>query len=169
MPFVFCLLVDWYLVKWVEKAVVNGAARVTARAAEKLAGAAEHLGERGQAIRDRATATAETLRGRPAPAEPRTRAGQRLADKTAHATGQALGGIMGWLRIMWADAKAAAEWATRGLGLGRPIDAFTTNLLIVRGRAFEQMNDAAGASRDYHDALVTTEALLDRSLEGNTP
>jgi hypothetical protein len=67
------------------------------------------------------------------------------------------------------NAKGAAEWATRGLGLGRPSDAFTTNLLIVRGRAFEQMNDAAGASRDYHDALVITEALLDRSLEGNTP
>jgi hypothetical protein len=67
------------------------------------------------------------------------------------------------------NAKGAADWATRGLGLERPSDAFTTNLLIVRGRAFEQMNDAAGASRDYHDALLITEALLDRSLEGKTP
>ncbi|HVW26272.1 MAG TPA: hypothetical protein VHC69_12950 [Polyangiaceae bacterium] len=67
------------------------------------------------------------------------------------------------------NAKAAADWATRGLGLGRPIDAFTTNLLIVRGRASEQMNDAVGASRDYHDALVITEALLDQSLEGRAP
>jgi hypothetical protein len=67
------------------------------------------------------------------------------------------------------NAKAAADWATRGLALGRPNDAFTTNLLIVRGRAFEQMNDPAGASRDYHDALVITEALLDRTLEGSSP
>jgi hypothetical protein len=67
------------------------------------------------------------------------------------------------------NAKASADWATRGLGLGRTADAFTTNLLIVRGRAFEQMNDAMGASRDYHDALVITEALLDQSLEGKTP
>jgi len=120
MPFVFCLLVAWYLVNWVEKAAVNGAARVTARAADKLAGTAERLGERGQAIRDRVTATAEKLRGRPAPTEPRTRAGQRISEKTAHATGQAVGGIVGWLRIMWADAKAAAEsaQARRAAGQG---------------------------------------------------
>lgn len=67
------------------------------------------------------------------------------------------------------NAKAAADFATRGLGLGRPMDAFTTNLLIVRGRAFEHLNDAAGASRDYHDALVITEVLLDQSLEGKAP
>jgi hypothetical protein len=119
MPFVFCFLVAWYLVNWVEKAVVNGAARVTGRAADRLAGAADRLGERGQGIRDRATAAGEKLRGRPAPATPRTRAGQRIADKAAHATGRALGGIAGWLRIMWADAKAAAESAQERRAAGQ--------------------------------------------------
>ena len=67
------------------------------------------------------------------------------------------------------NTKAAADWATRGLSLGRPLDVFTTNLLIVRGRAFEHMNDPSAAARDYHEALVMTESLLDRSLEGKSP
>ncbi len=67
------------------------------------------------------------------------------------------------------DVKGAVDSATRGLELGRSNDAFTTNLLIVRGRAHEKLGDAVAASRDYHDALVITEALLDRSLEGNSP
>jgi len=73
---------------------------------------------------------------------------------------------LGEIELSAGNAKAAADWATRGLGLGRPSDAFTTNLLIVRGRALEQMNDAAGATRDYHDAILITEALLDQSLGG---
>jgi hypothetical protein len=64
------------------------------------------------------------------------------------------------------DVKGAAGWAARGLELGRTNDSFTTNLLIVRGRALEKMGDAIGASRDYHDALLITERLLDKSLEG---
>jgi hypothetical protein len=76
---------------------------------------------------------------------------------------------LGHIELATGNAKAAADWATRGLALGRPNDAFTTNLLIVRGRAFEQMNDPVGASRDYHDALVITEVLLDRTLEGRSP
>jgi hypothetical protein len=64
---------------------------------------------------------------------------------------------------------AAVAWATQGLTLGRSNDAFTSNLLIVRGRAFERMNDVNGASRDYHDALLVTEVLLDQSLEGKAP
>lgn len=76
---------------------------------------------------------------------------------------------MAQIELASGNAKASADWASRGLGLGRPSDAFTTNLLIVRGRAFEQMNDAVAASRDYHDALIITEALLDRSLEGKPP
>jgi hypothetical protein len=63
----------------------------------------------------------------------------------------------------------AARAATRGLELGRSKDVFTSNLLIVRGRAFEELGDPRGASRDYHDALLVTEALLDKSLEGTSP
>jgi hypothetical protein len=63
-----------------------------------------------------------------------------------------------------AEPKEAVRWATRGLSLGRGEDVFTANLEIVRGRALERLGDASGASRDYHDALVVTEALLDLSL-----
>ena len=66
-------------------------------------------------------------------------------------------------------AREAAEWATRGLDLGRGKDVFTSNLLIVRGKALEQQGDSRGASRDYHDALLVTEALLDVSLQGGSP
>lgn len=63
----------------------------------------------------------------------------------------------------------AVRWATVGLSLGRGEDVFTANLEIVRGRALERLGDPSGASRDYHDALLVTEALLDRSLgDGKT-
>lgn len=65
-----------------------------------------------------------------------------------------------------AEPKEAVRWATQGLSLGRGEDVFTANLEIVRGRALERLGDANGASRDYHDALVITEALLDLSLGG---
>ncbi len=64
-------------------------------------------------------------------------------------------------------ARDAASWAARGLDLGRARDVFTSNLLIVRGRALEQLGDARSASSDYHDALLVTEALLDLSLGGS--
>ncbi|HEX4337056.1 MAG TPA: hypothetical protein VH062_14155 [Polyangiaceae bacterium] len=67
------------------------------------------------------------------------------------------------------DTKSAVDWASRGLDLGRSNDTFTTNLLIVRGHAFERMGNAVAASRDYHDALVITETLLDKTLQGKTP
>jgi hypothetical protein len=70
------------------------------------------------------------------------------------------------LELGQGQARQAAAWATAGLDLGRGKDVFTTNLLIVRGRAMEQLGDASSASRDYHDALVVTEALLDQSLGG---
>jgi predicted negative regulator of RcsB-dependent stress response len=58
----------------------------------------------------------------------------------------------------------ALRWATTGLELGHGTDVFTANLHIVRGKALEHRADASGASRDYHDALLITEALLDKSL-----
>jgi hypothetical protein len=73
------------------------------------------------------------------------------------------------LELGKARPKDAADWATRGLELGRAKDVFTSNLLIVRGRALEQQGDPRGASRDYHDALLVTEALLDVSLQGGSP
>jgi hypothetical protein len=63
--------------------------------------------------------------------------------------------------------REAAAWATTGITLGRSNDVFTANLLIARGRALERVGDASGASRDYHDALLVTEALLDESLRGS--
>lgn len=60
----------------------------------------------------------------------------------------------------------AVRWATKGLSLGHGKDVFTANLEIVRGHALERLGDANGASRDYHDALVITETLLDLSLGG---
>jgi hypothetical protein len=64
-------------------------------------------------------------------------------------------------------AKEALASATAGLALGRAADPFTVNLLITRGHAFEQLEDTARATADYHDALVVTETLLDRTLEGS--
>jgi hypothetical protein len=63
----------------------------------------------------------------------------------------------------------AQQWANAGLGLGRGNDVFTANLYIARGKALERRGDASGASRDYHDALLITEALLDKSLGKETP
>lgn len=63
----------------------------------------------------------------------------------------------------------AVRWATAGLGLGEANDVFTANLHIARGKALERRGDASGASRDYHDALLITEALLDKSLGGKEP
>jgi len=63
----------------------------------------------------------------------------------------------------------ARRWATAGLELGRGTDVFTANLYIARGKALEKQGDASGASRDYHDALLITEALLDKSLGKGTP
>lgn len=58
----------------------------------------------------------------------------------------------------------ALRWASAGLDLGKGSDVFTANLHIARGKALERRGDASGASRDYHDALLITEVLLDRSL-----
>jgi predicted negative regulator of RcsB-dependent stress response len=58
----------------------------------------------------------------------------------------------------------ALRWATTGLDLGHGTDVFTANLHIARGKALERRGDASGASRDYHDALLITEALLDKAL-----
>jgi hypothetical protein len=46
---------------------------------------------------------------------------------------------------------------------------FTANLYIARGKALERQGDASGASRDYHDALLLTEGLLDKSLGKGNP
>jgi hypothetical protein len=107
MPFIFCLLIAWYLVYRAGGDLATGAARVTAAAADRLASTAEHLGERGEGLRQRATATATKLRDRPAPTTPRTHAGQGLGDDLAGV----LGAVIGWLRLVWVDAAAAAESA----------------------------------------------------------
>jgi hypothetical protein len=63
----------------------------------------------------------------------------------------------------------AERWATAGLEIGRSTDVFTANLYIARGKALEKRGDASGASRDYHDALLITESLLDKSLGKGNP
>jgi tetratricopeptide (TPR) repeat protein len=54
--------------------------------------------------------------------------------------------------------------ATRGLELGRRQDVFTASLLVVRGQALEEQGDPRAASRDYHEALLVNEALLEAHL-----
>jgi hypothetical protein len=114
MPFIFCLLIAWYLVYRAGGDLATGAARVTAAAADRLATTAEHLGERGDGLRRQATATAKKLRDRPAPTTPRTHAGQSLSDDLAGV----VGAVIGWLRLVWVDATAAAESAQARRGTG---------------------------------------------------
>ena len=61
----------------------------------------------------------------------------------------------------------AEIWADRGLALGEASDIFTANLLIARGRARQVQDHATAASRDYHAALIVSEALLEASLGGS--
>jgi hypothetical protein len=70
------------------------------------------------------------------------------------------------LEVEHGTPEGAVRAATDGLALGTGKDVFTANLEIVRGHAYEKLGNAALASRDYHDALLVTEALLDRSLGG---
>jgi len=70
------------------------------------------------------------------------------------------------LALATGSVDAATRAASKGIELGRGTDVFTANLLIVRGRAFEQGKDVASASRDYHDALVITDKLLEERLRG---
>jgi hypothetical protein len=100
-------------------------------------------------------------------AQAKVPAGARTGD--ARAVRQDLLYRLASLELGASRAKEAEAAATQGLELGRSKDVFTSNLLIVRGRALEQLGDPRGASRDYHDALLVTEALLDRSLEGDAP
>jgi hypothetical protein len=100
-------------------------------------------------------------------AEAKVPTGARAGD--ARAVRQDLLYRLAALELGASRAKEAAAAATQGLELGRAKDVFTSNLLIVRGRALEELGDPRGASRDYHDALLVTEALLDKSLEGAAP
>jgi tetratricopeptide (TPR) repeat protein len=72
----------------------------------------------------------------------------------------------GCLELASGRHDAARAQAEQGLALGRVQDVFTANLLILRGRALEAAGDARAAGRDYHDALVINEALLDAALGG---
>jgi hypothetical protein len=72
------------------------------------------------------------------------------------------------LELEQGKAVDAVRWAAEGLDLGTAQDAFTANLQIARGKALERSGDANGATRDYHAALVITEALLEKAL-GKTP
>ena len=62
-------------------------------------------------------------------------------------------------------ARAGAE-AERGLALGRDDDTYTTNLLIVQGRAAGAQGAHASAAEAYAAALAIHERLLQRALEG---
>jgi hypothetical protein len=79
MPFIFCLLVAWYLVFRAGELFTNTATKLTAWAADKVAAGATRLGDRGRTLAERATAAADTLRNRPTPPTARTRAGEEAA------------------------------------------------------------------------------------------
>ncbi len=50
------------------------------------------------------------------------------------------------------------------LGLGDQRDVFSANLYIVRGKAHEARDELVEAAGDYHEALLITDAQLDRAL-----
>ena len=58
----------------------------------------------------------------------------------------------------------AFKWADQGLGLGRGRDLFTANLLVARGQALQRQGEEVPAARDYHQALIINEELLNRTL-----
>ena len=70
-----------------------------------------------------------------------------------------------WFRAaeLWLQRRqpgAARDEAERGLALGKAEDLFTANLLVVRGRARELLQDDRGAVSDYQEALRINEVLL---------
>lgn len=62
-------------------------------------------------------------------------------------------------------ARASAE-SERGLALGQADDTYTTNLLIVQGRAAGVMGKHEAAVAAYASALAIHERLLQQALEG---
>jgi len=62
-------------------------------------------------------------------------------------------------------ARASAE-AARGLALGQADDTYTTNLLIVQGRAAGVLGQHDAAAAAFASALSIHERLLQRALEG---
>ncbi len=65
-----------------------------------------------------------------------------------------------------ASPRNAHETASAGLKLGRASDVFTTNLLIVRGKASEALGDDKQAATDYYDAMVVAEGMLQHEAVG---
>jgi len=58
----------------------------------------------------------------------------------------------------------ALGWAEYGLELGRGQDLFTANLLVARGHANQALGHDKPAARDYHQALLINEDLMNQAL-----
>lgn len=71
---------------------------------------------------------------------------------------------LGEIELLDSQPSRAIEWVELGLALGAANDVFTANLFVVRGRAYEALNDDQNAIGDYYRALEITESLLHRSL-----
>ena len=63
------------------------------------------------------------------------------------------------------DAKKAIAHSNAGLSLGQEPDLFTANLFIIRGAAYEALNEKANAVEDFQAAMRINEALLGKVLQ----
>jgi hypothetical protein len=101
----------------------------------------------------------EDARARPVPSDVRPEDRRQLL--------QDLQFRLGSLALAANDPARTAVEAQRGLELGQREDTFTTNLLILQGRAAAAQARPEQAAAAYASALAIHERLLDRALEGN--
>jgi hypothetical protein len=134
------------------------AARAPSAAALWLEGVAEAHAEADARAGAHAQRALEAARARPVPA------GVSAADRRRVL--QDLQFRLAVLALHADDPARASAEAERGLALGRDDDTYTTNLLIVQGRAVGALGQRASAAEAYAAALAIHERLLQRALEG---
>ncbi len=70
------------------------------------------------------------------------------------------------LDLALGEPRRAVERAEQGLAVSTQTSLPASNLLMVQGKALEQLGDKTQAVKTYHRALVMNEELMKRSLEG---
>lgn len=115
MDVVLVLIAAWFIVRRLGFDFRTGCARVLAWTADSTADVADRFRERtpdaAAKTRSYAKATAERLRARPSPTEPRTAAGQDLLAGLGGVSAAGLAVLVMWLRLLGTDAWAAARAA----------------------------------------------------------
>ncbi len=122
----------------------------TARRAHQVADDAKTVEQRGQAVAE----LEEALQALP-----------------AHAPGVDwvrldLGARLAQLQLEQGDARSALSWVQRVMPKQPEPSVPAANLLVVAGRAYEQLGNEKQAVESYHQALVMNQTLMERSLEG---